>query len=999
MNSLLPALGYVLDAKNDIWMKPSYKDICYSDGDEVEKRVASIVDQASDLSVLSAELNQHCTDWPSLYHLSSHRANIMRPFENLLTGDTLELGAGCGAITRYLGECGRGRVVAIEGSSRRAAITRSRTRDLKNVTVLAENFNKFQCAQKFDVITLIGVLEYANLFASAPNPHLTLLEHVYSLLKPEGKLIIAIENQLGLKYFAGFPEDHVRLPMYGLEGRYQKNQAQTFGKVTLANLFKEAKFENLAFFVPYPDYKLPHSIITEQGLKNKKFDAAAFAWQNAFRDAQMPRYRNFNLELTWPEVFKNKLLLDLANSFLIAASPSSKSFMDPSILAYHYSTGRKPVYCKETLFKYRKKVSVYYTKLSQDSTEHEIQQEKNLLIQFKIPVSSEYTLGTLLAFDFVKIVTKDGWTFDEVAEFIRRYLQLVQGLAQTDGVKLDLKSPYARLPGKLFDVLPHNIIIDQEGRPSIIDQEWILNQPIELGYLLFRFFINSLHLITIFGLHESGLDMTYRKFIDSTLYAMRLELRKKDFNRYAMMETEIQGFITNNQKFKEYLAEWWSGYLPVLNSNRTLVRRDDQINDLQQEMSSRDDQINHLHDQINHLHGQIETILSSRSWLVTKPLRFLGRFVRGRFREVFTAFGEFFARRSVKKSGEGKILLFFHSFLELNYHALHSLKENIVDCLYRIITRKPVTQIIAGDIPHKKYKKLCLMSHFDVDDMIDPYVVNYLTKLAEEGIEVFLISSCPNLNHNEVAKIKPYCSKIILKKNFGFDFACWQEGIKQVESLASYTHLILANDSTYGPLYSLDKLFKKMEGERYDLMGILESWEITPHLQSFFIVFHQKILKDQAFFHFFLKKVKLFRSQRKMIQQGELKLKEYFVDKGFHVGAFCDIPSLITKIQKKQYEYYSTKSILSEFIANNNPYHFFWDFLIMEMDFPFLKISVFKGRDDLYSLYRKYWPEVLKESQYDINLIKNHLRRIAPNHVDIDSWNHKCSELSSSFDQ
>ena len=326
----------------------------------------------------------------------------------------------------------------------------------------------------------------------------------------------------------------------------------------------------------------------------------------------------------------------------------------------------------------------------------------------------------------------------------------------------------------------------------------------------------------------------------------------------------------------------------------------------------------------------------------------------------------------------GKILFF------LNQRAFRPFKENIVDYFCRITTRKPITKIFVGDIPHKKYKKLCLISHFDVDDMIDPYVVNYLTKLAEEGIEVFFISSCPDLDHNEVAKIKPYCSKIILKKNFGFDFACWQEGIKQVESLASYTHLILANDSAYGPFHRFDKFFKKMKDERYDLMGILESWEITPHLQSFFIVFHQKILKNRAFFHFFLKKVKLSHSKRKMIQKGELKLREYFVNKGFRVGAFCDVPSIIAKIQKKQYEYYSTRSILSMFITYNNPYIFFWDFLILEMGFPFLKVLMLKDRDYLPSLFRKHWPEVLKESKYDINLIKNHLRRIAPNHVDID---------------
>ena len=36
-----------------------------------------------------------------------------------------------------------------------------------------------------------------------------MLQRVRSLLKPEGKLIVAIENQLGLKYFAGAPEDHL----------------------------------------------------------------------------------------------------------------------------------------------------------------------------------------------------------------------------------------------------------------------------------------------------------------------------------------------------------------------------------------------------------------------------------------------------------------------------------------------------------------------------------------------------------------------------------------------------------------------------------------------------------------------------------------------------------------------------------------------------------------------------------------------------------------------
>ena len=61
----------------------------------------------------------------------------------MIGGDVLEIGAGCGAITRYLGECG-GNILALEGTPRRAAIASARTRGLDNVTVLSEKFESFK---------------------------------------------------------------------------------------------------------------------------------------------------------------------------------------------------------------------------------------------------------------------------------------------------------------------------------------------------------------------------------------------------------------------------------------------------------------------------------------------------------------------------------------------------------------------------------------------------------------------------------------------------------------------------------------------------------------------------------------------------------------------------------------------------------------------------------------------------------------------------------------
>ena len=129
MSSVLIQAGYKYNEPTSVWSRQDYTGIAYNDGDEIELRIASIIDNATDISVLSDELRPHCTNWPSLYHLSNTRANILRPFEADLCGDVLEIGAGLGAITRYLGECG-GNVLAVEGTLRRAAIARARTRDL-----------------------------------------------------------------------------------------------------------------------------------------------------------------------------------------------------------------------------------------------------------------------------------------------------------------------------------------------------------------------------------------------------------------------------------------------------------------------------------------------------------------------------------------------------------------------------------------------------------------------------------------------------------------------------------------------------------------------------------------------------------------------------------------------------------------------------------------------------------------------------------------------------
>lgn len=541
MNFFLIKTGYILDVVTGIWSRQDYTGIAYSDGDEVEQRIASIINEASDLGVLSSELRQHCADWPSLYHLSGTRANILRPFENDLHGDILEIGAGCGAITRYLGECG-GNVLALEGSPRRAAIARARTRDLQNVTVVSDRFDLFSADQKFDAITLIGVLEYANLFTLGEKPALNMLGRVRALLKPEGKLFIAIENQLGLKYFAGAPEDHLGQPMYGIEGRYRSDQPQTFGRVILAEMLKEAGFSTCDFLAPFPDYKLPVSIVTEHGFKAKNFDATVFAWQSVRRDPQLPPILAFSPELVWPILAQNDLALDLANSLLIVASSSKEPNLESSALAWHFATERKKEFCKKTVFLQTEegKIKVIYQSLAQ----RENKVSRNALLRFDLPNEAEYIFGTLLSQELITIVTRDGWRIEEVVAFMKRYLSIVASFVDMQGDTINILSPDTLLPGYLFDAIPQNIMITPDESWQLIDKEWVLNQNISVGYLVFKAIIQLLNTVTRFGFIQDGSNLSAIRLLTNVYEAMGISQTENEIEAYIRLDMEVHTAVT-----------------------------------------------------------------------------------------------------------------------------------------------------------------------------------------------------------------------------------------------------------------------------------------------------------------------------------------------------------------------------------------------------------------------------------------------------------------------
>ena len=639
MKFLLEQAGYVQEPQSGVWASPGFAGIAYSDGDEVEQRLARLIAGTADLGVLSDELKQHITDWPSLYHLSSSRANILRPFASRLAGaEVLEIGAGCGAITRYLGESGA-QVLALEGSARRAAIARSRTRDLPGIEVLAERFDQFRCGATFDVVTLIGVLEYANQFVPGANPTLAMLQRARALLKPGGLLVIAIENQLGLKYWAGAPEDHLGVPMYGIEGRYRADQPQTHGRKQLAELLAAAGFVRADFLSPLPDYKLPVSVVTPAGLDSADFDAAALAAQSAHRDPQLPQQLAFSPELAWPAVMRNGLGADLANSFLIAASASDVSALEPDVLAYHYSTERRRDYCKQTVFRRADggAIGVHCQLLAPAAPVAQAS-----LLVLRVPARTPYVQGPTLASELVQLVTQDGWTVESVGSFLRHYLEVIGPLACEGRPLPALTSAQALLPGICFDLVPQNIIRDPQGRHHAIDLEWTLAQGMPVGWLLFRALLLLVQGVTRFGAPASTFEATRRGFFLAVLRRTGFEVDVATLESFAAMEAAAQAEATRRPV--EQLSNWWAdsplpmavvgdaNVVGVQALELRLQQSEALAVDLQRQLVQAEHNLQHATEQLRQqttlrdqhiaaLQGSLDDIRASKSWKITTPLR------------------------------------------------------------------------------------------------------------------------------------------------------------------------------------------------------------------------------------------------------------------------------------------------------------------------------------------------------------------------------------------
>lgn len=280
----------------------------YSDGD-IEDEILEIVQNNEDYT----EILQKDNRWAILYHLSPIRENLLEWYDYKKDGTLLEIGAGCGAVSGVFCRKTK-RVVGIELSKRRATINATRNGKYGNLEIMVGNFEDVQLDEKFDYVSLIGVLEYSPLYINSKTPFEDMVAKTRDFLKEDGELIIAIENKMGLKYLAGATEDHTGKPFDGVNDYEGITHVKTLTKDEIEILLKNAGYKNIRFYYPMPDYKMPTVVYSEE------YFPAPGDLRNIVNVFDRERYQTFNEEKVYDQLCKDNKFEYFANSFLIFAT-------------------------------------------------------------------------------------------------------------------------------------------------------------------------------------------------------------------------------------------------------------------------------------------------------------------------------------------------------------------------------------------------------------------------------------------------------------------------------------------------------------------------------------------------------------------------------------------------------------------------------------------------------------------------------------------------------
>lgn len=536
----------------------------YSDGG-VEEEILEIVRSRKPGNY--ADVIEEKKSWPILYHLSALRENIIdwiplsvsegKPGKTVLRkARVLEVGSGCGAVTGALSRKAES-VTCVELSKRRSRINAYRHRNCENITIHVGNFQDLEpdLPNNYDYIFLIGVLEYAGGYVGGDTPYEDFLKKLLPHLAPGGRMVIAIENRYGLKYFAGCREDHLGTYFSGIENYGEGEKVRTFGRNGLEGIFQRCGAEEYHFYYPYPDYKFMTMLYSDGYLPGKG------ELSDNIRNFDRDRMLLFDEKAAFDGLLEEGLFPLFSNSYLAVLG------RDLDIRYVKYSNDRMPEYAIRTEIC-----------LSPQAFRYGFDGGNAVVRKYPMcPAAREHIRGMAAACESLQERYEGGklqinrCRLAEEGEEIRAEFEYVRGTPLSelmDGCleRKDLEGFYryfrqyvervgynSQYPAADFDLIFSNVLVEQipaeeEGGPpeerwTLIDYEWTFGKPIDVKELAYR------------AVHCYLLEDGRRAVLKPERILKELGITEEEAERFREQERDFQQFVTGNRSSMAALRE------------------------------------------------------------------------------------------------------------------------------------------------------------------------------------------------------------------------------------------------------------------------------------------------------------------------------------------------------------------------------------------------------------------------------------------------------------
>ncbi len=498
----------------------------YCDG-VVEDEILQIVRDMSPVEY-AGEIEKRAS-WPILYHLSPLRENIVEWIPMDKDAKVLEVGSGCGAITGALARKA-GSVTCVDLSKKRSLINAYRHAECDNVTIHVGNFKDIEptLPDDYDYICLIGVFEYGKSYIGGSTPYADFLRILVPHLKKDGRIIIAIENKYGMKYFAGCKEDHLGTYFSGIENYEAGGGVRTFGRGGLEKIFKECGVEEYHFYYPYPDYKFMTTLYSDDYLPGKG------ELTNNLRNFDRDRMLLFSEKAAFDGVVEEELFSVFANSYVAVLGAGFE------VNYAKYSNDRAAEYAIRTEIgmdasgkKYVRKyplteaaadhvrgMGYAYEQLVQKYDGGNLEINHCTLVEEEALLYAEFDFVTGVSLSELMDQCLENEDLDGFHKYFKEYVERIGYNASFEVAD--------------FDLIFSNILVEGD-RWTLIDYEWTFGKPIDTKELAFR------------AIYCYLLEDENRNKLNLDLILGELEITEKDAENFREQERDFQKFVTGNR--------------------------------------------------------------------------------------------------------------------------------------------------------------------------------------------------------------------------------------------------------------------------------------------------------------------------------------------------------------------------------------------------------------------------------------------------------------------